>query len=100
MRLSIPLLLIALAAGSLSKKSTTEDSTDNYPVAVELKQKKGSLITVKLTNRGKEEINFFTRATILDPNPVHKVNITSTDGMSLPSSRNPSLTCDGRRRRA
>lgn len=83
MRLSIPLLLAALATGVLTKKSKPKEPEvidPNYPIKVELKSKKGSVIKIKVTNKGKDEINLFKRASILDPNPIRKLNLTSNDG--------------------
>ena len=68
----------------LSKKSKPKQPEvidENYPIRVELKSKKGSQVTVKVTNSGKDEINFYKRASVLDPNPVHKLDLITADGM-------------------
>jgi hypothetical protein len=75
--MKLPSLLIpTLAVLTVAKKS----KETNYPLEVTLKPLEGSVVNVTIANKGGKDINLFSRATILDPNPVRKLNVTSTTG--------------------
>jgi hypothetical protein len=71
-----PFIIVGLA--SLVEAGKKRDG--NYPIEVSLKAQEGSVVRVKISNQGGYDINLFSRATILDPNPVHKLNLTTVNG--------------------
>jgi deuterolysin len=68
----VPTLAVLTVAKKLKETS--------YPVEVSLKAVEGSVVNVTIANKGGKDINLFSRATILDPNPVRKLNLTSPTG--------------------
>jgi hypothetical protein len=54
--------------------------SNGSPIEVTLAAKGGSLVEVQITNIGGSDVNLFQRATILDPNPNRKVNISALQG--------------------
>lgn len=70
-------LAVTVAAG---KKKNNEN---HIPVDVRVANIEGTEITVTLTNRWKKDVNLFKRMSILDPNPIKKVNITTENGPFL-----------------
>jgi hypothetical protein len=74
MRLSLTFVLASLAATALSKAIRGPN------IEVKLTATEGSIVTVRFTNKGHDEVNFFRRATILDPVPIKKVNVTAKSG--------------------
>jgi hypothetical protein len=78
MRLSLTVVSASLVAFAFATNIISP------PVDVKLIQNEGSsVVTVRFTNRGGDDVNFFKRANILDPNPIQKVNVTSQSGQSL-----------------
>jgi hypothetical protein len=53
----------------------------NYPVEVSIEAMEGSVVKVKIENLGPHQVNMFSRASLLDPNPVRKLNVTLPNGM-------------------
>jgi hypothetical protein len=54
--------------------------SNGSPVEVTLAAMGGSLVEVQITNIGGSDLNLFQRATILDPNPNRKVDISTSGG--------------------
>jgi hypothetical protein len=52
------------------------------PIHVKITKTDGPVLAVTVTNRHFEELNLFKRMTILDPNPVQKVEIRALNGKS------------------
>jgi hypothetical protein len=74
-----PIIIAGLAVLVTAKRAQKDSS--NYPIEVSLESLEGSVVKVKISNLGPNEVNLFSRASILDPNPVHKLNLSSTNGM-------------------
>jgi hypothetical protein len=85
MRLSLTLVSAGFAAFALATDIISP------PVEVKLIQNEGSVVTVRFTNKGGDDVNFFKRANILDPNPIQKVNVTSQSGQSAQLPEEPSM---------
>jgi hypothetical protein len=85
MLLSHPFVLASLAVTVLSK------DIRGPKVEVQLKSTEGSYVTVRFTNKGDEEVNFFRRNNILDQVPIKKVNVTSKEGWLLCSNGQASI---------
>jgi hypothetical protein len=100
MRFSSCLLVVALAGTAVSKngKPAGELKVDQHLVDVKLTPQDGSRVKLTIKNLGKKQLNFFQRGTILgecikprlghtltsitDDNPVHKLNVATSAGMS------------------
>ena len=82
MRLGLPLLVSALAVGATAKKDK-KPNENHIPFDVKIVHTEGTQVTVTLTNKWKSDVNLFKRMSILDPNPVEKVNITSANGTQV-----------------
>jgi hypothetical protein len=80
MRLGLPLLASVLALGAVAKKNK-KPNENHIPVDVKIAHTEGTQITVTITNKWKKDVNLFKRMSILDPNPVEKLNITGPNGM-------------------
>jgi hypothetical protein len=76
MKLSL-IATASLAAFVVAKK---KEKDSNYPIEVSLEAQEGSVVKVKISNLGPNEVNLFSRASILDPNPVRKLNLSSING--------------------
>ena len=76
--MKLSLIFITGIAALVAAKKKQKDS--NYPIEISLEAQEGSVVRVKISNLGPNDVNLFNRASILDPNPVRKLNVTTTNG--------------------
>lgn len=79
--------VVLLAVAALASFASAHTQKDDNVVRVSLAVVSGSVVkvTVKNTDR-RRKIDFFQRGTILDENPVHKLNVSSEKGMLTPGN--------------
>jgi len=75
MRVGAKILLLAAALQVDARKPKKPDQ-NHIPFVVDLVPTGGTEIIVSITNKYTKDVNVFKRMSILDPNPVQKVNVT------------------------
>lgn len=58
----------------------TKKSEPSAQIEVTLTPKSGSIVTISVKNVGKKKLDFFQRGSLLDENPVHKLQVQSSSG--------------------
>jgi len=74
------LLAVTGLAIVASAKPTKKKEPPQAQVEVKITPQSGSVVKVSVKNIGKDKFDFFQRGTLLDENPVHKLQILSSSG--------------------
>jgi hypothetical protein len=77
-RLAILLLGLSVLVTSIKHEKPTQ-----WPLEISIASQEGSVVNLRIQNLGGQDVHLFSRASILDPNPIRKVNLTTLDGKSI-----------------
>lgn len=90
---------LIIASLSVLVTSKSHEKPTEWPLEVSIESQEGSLVNLRIDNHGGSDVHLFSRASILDPNPIRKLNLTTLEGKSIFTSTStyqlPTHICSG-----